>query len=60
MEFSEAERIMLKHKVPCMGCPMAKIEMSSLSLGEICAAYRIDIKNLLIDLNLAARRFGGA
>jgi hypothetical protein len=59
LEFSEAERVLTKYKLPCLGCPMAKIEMSGLTLGDICAAYRIDIKNLLVDLNFAARRFGG-
>ena len=55
LEFSGSEDILLKYKVPCLGCPMAKIEMSGLTLGEICANYRIDIKNLLIDLNLGVK-----
>jgi hypothetical protein len=55
---SGAEEILAKYNVPCLSCPMAQIEMAGLTLGEICANYRIDIKNLLIDLNLAERRSG--
>jgi hypothetical protein len=58
LEFSEAEKVLAKYKVPCLGCPMAKMEMAALTLGEICANYRIDIKNLLIDLNVAALKYG--
>jgi len=54
LEFSEAERILLKYNVPCLGCPMAKIEMSSLTLGQICLTYSIDCEKLLADLNSAA------
>ena len=55
LEFSGGEEVLLKYKVPCLGCPMAQMEMEELTLKDICAAYRIDLKNLLIDLNLATR-----
>lgn len=55
LEFSGGEEALLKYKVPCLGCPMAQMEMEELTLKDICAAYRIDLKNLLIDLNLATR-----
>jgi hypothetical protein len=57
LEFSEAEKILLKYKVPCLGCPMAKIEMAKLTLGEICNNYRIDIQKLLLELNAAAQKY---
>jgi hypothetical protein len=55
LEFSGGEEVLLKYKVPCLSCPMAQMEMSDLTLKDICAAYRIDLKNLLIDLNLATQ-----
>jgi len=55
LEFYGGEEVLLKYKVPCLGCPMAQMEMEELTLKDICAAYRIDLKNLLIDLNLATR-----
>lgn len=57
LEFSEAEDILLKYKLPCLGCPMAKMEMGTLTLGQICANYGIDIKKLLFELNAAARNY---
>jgi hypothetical protein len=31
------------------------MKMAELTLKDICSAYRIDLKNLLIDLNLATQ-----
>jgi hypothetical protein len=59
LEFTGGEDVLLKYKVPCLGCPMAQMEMAELTLKDICAAYRIDLKNLLVDLNLATRKYGG-
>ena len=53
LEFGEAEKVLLKHKVPCMGCPFAKMEMEKLKIGDICRMYGIDEENLLKDLNRA-------
>ena len=46
-----AEVILSKYKVPCLTCPMAQYEMQSLTLGDICKMYGIDLKKLLADLN---------
>jgi hypothetical protein len=57
LEFSGGEDVLLKYRVPCLGCPMAQMEMGELTLKEICAAYRIDLKSLIIDLNIAGRNY---
>lgn len=57
LEFSGAENVLIKYNVPCLGCPMARLEMQSLNIGQICAMYGIDIKNLLNDLNAAADKY---
>ncbi|MCU0653610.1 MAG: hypothetical protein MUD10_05125 [Candidatus Pacebacteria bacterium] len=57
LEFSESEEILAKFDVPCLGCPMAKMEMQDLTLGRICAMYGIDQEKLLADLNAAAERY---
>ena len=36
---------------------MAKYEMESLTLGQICEAYGIDLKKILADLNSAAEDY---
>lgn len=47
----EIEKILVKHKVPCLSCPMLKFEMKNLTIGQICKIYGIDLENLLNDLN---------
>ena len=43
--------ILIKHNLPCMTCPFAKVEMDKLELGAVCETYGIDIDKLLEDLN---------
>lgn len=47
----EAEKILAKYNLPCLGCPFAKFEMENLKIGEVCKMYDIDLKNLLKELN---------
>lgn len=46
-----AEEILMKHKVPCLSCPMASLELSSLKIGDVCQTYGIDCDKLLKELN---------
>lgn len=50
-ELPNSEEILIKHKVPCVSCPMAQFELGNLTIGEICKMYGIDLKGLLKDLN---------
>lgn len=45
------EKILAKHKVPCLTCPMAKFEMENLTIGQVCQMYGIDSEKLLKELN---------
>jgi len=45
------EEILVKHNVPCVTCPFAKMEMDKLKIGQICEMYGIDLKKLLSELN---------
>ncbi len=51
LEKKGAENILKKHNFPCLGCPMARYEIDSLKLGEVCKMYGIDTKKLLKELN---------
>jgi len=51
LELAEAEKILAKYNLPCLGCPMAKFEMENLKIGEICKIYNINIDKLLKELN---------
>jgi len=46
-----AEQILVKHHFPCVHCPMAKMEMDVLEIGQVCQMYRINQEKLLEDLN---------
>lgn len=49
----KAAEILAKHKVPCLSCPMAKFEIKSLKIGDVCQMYGIDLEKLLKDLDKA-------
>jgi len=51
LEINGAEKILSKFQMPCLGCAMAQMEMSSLKLGNICSMYGIDLNKLLKELN---------
>ena len=46
-----AEKILAKYNLPCLTCPMARFEIESLKLGQVCKTYEIDIEKLLAELN---------
>ena len=46
-----AEKVLSKYQFPCLHCPMAKMEMGYLKLGDVCETYGIDLKKLLKELN---------
>ena len=51
LEIKDAEKILSKFQMPCLGCPMAQMEMDTLKLGDICNMYCIDLDKLLKKLN---------
>jgi len=48
---SEAKEVLVKYNLPCLGCPFAQMEMENLKIGDICKTYKIDVDNLLKELN---------
>lgn len=46
LKLGGAKEVLSEFNVPCLSCPMASIEMGSLTLGDICKAYNIDFKGL--------------
>ena len=51
LEINGAEKVLSRFQIPCLGCPMAQMEMDSLKLGNICNMYGIDIDKMLKELN---------
>ena len=44
-------KILKKYKLPCLGCPMAALEMGVLKIGDVSRMYGIDVDNMLKELN---------
>jgi len=51
LKHPQGEEILGEMKIPCLSCPMAQMEMSRLTLGQICEQYDINLKELLSKLN---------
>lgn len=45
------KKILEKYNVPCMSCPLAKMEMDSLEIGYVCKLYGLSEKELILELN---------
>ena len=46
-----AEEVLGKNGVPCVSCPMAKMEMDQLKIGDICKMYGLNLEKILKELN---------
>lgn len=51
LENDHAQQVLAEHEVPCLGCPMAQLEMENLTLEEICKRYGLDLDKILKELN---------
>ena len=51
LEYPGAAEILIKHKVPCLGCPFAAMEMKYLKIGDIARMYGIKLDALLREIN---------
>jgi len=47
----KSREILVKYKLPCLGCAFAHMEMDKLKIGEVCEMYGLDLKGLLKELN---------
>jgi len=47
----ELEKVLAEYNLPCLSCPMAKLEMENLKIGQVCQIYRIETEKLLKELN---------
>jgi len=51
LKYSGASEVLRAFGVPCLSCPMARVEMSRLKLEKICETYGIDGEKLIKKLN---------
>lgn len=50
-DIKRGQEILAKFAVPCVTCPMARMELDLLNLGQIAEMYDIDLVGLLKELN---------
>jgi len=51
LEKKGADVVLAENNVPCLGCPMASIEIDKLKIGEVCKAYKLNLKKILKELS---------
>jgi hybrid cluster-associated redox disulfide protein len=51
LKYPAKKEVLVKYNFPCLGCPFAQMEIDELKLGEVCKAYKINLKSLLKELN---------
>jgi len=44
-------KILAKHGVPCISCPMAQFEIDKLKIGDVCEMYGLNLPKILKELN---------
>ena len=56
LKIPRAEKVLAKYNLPCLWCPMAKLEIKNLKIGQVCQMYEINLKNLLKELNALKKK----
>jgi len=51
MEKKGGAKILAKHGVPCLSCPMASFEIDKLKIGDVCKMYGLNLEKILKELN---------
>ncbi|KPJ71505.1 hypothetical protein AMJ50_01790 [Parcubacteria bacterium DG_74_3] len=51
LELPGTEKILAKYNVPCLGCPFASYEMTTLRIGQVGKMYGLNLDGLLKELN---------
>lgn len=56
LKHPRAALVLARHGIPCPTCPLARVEMGRLKLGEVARAYGADLERLLEELNEVIER----
>lgn len=51
LELPRTEKILAKYNLPCLGCPFASYEMTTLRIGQVGKMYGLNLAGLLKELN---------
>lgn len=47
----KGKEVLAKYNVPCLGCPMAAMEMQYLKIEDVAKQYDIELEEMLEELN---------
>ncbi len=47
----KGKEMLAKYNVPCLGCPMAAMEMQDLKIEDVAKQYGIELEDMLKELN---------
>ncbi len=51
LELKGGEAILAKYNLPCLSCPMAALEIGTLTLERVTKIYRLPLAKILKELN---------
>lgn len=51
LKIGNAEKVLNKYGVPCLTCPMAKMELNKLKIGQVAGIYELNLTGILKELN---------
>ncbi|MFA7253245.1 MAG: hypothetical protein WC107_01680 [Patescibacteria group bacterium] len=51
LALKKGSQVLQENGVPCLSCPMAALELNTLTIGEICRMYQLDLEKILKELN---------
>lgn len=51
LKIKKGSQILQDNGVPCLSCPMAALELNTLTIGEVSQIYHLDLEKILKELN---------
>ena len=55
LKHPRAALVLRQHGIPCPTCPLARLEMGKLKIGDVARMYNVDLERLLEALNKAVK-----
>lgn len=51
LKLKKGSEVLQANGVPCLNCPMAALELNTLTIGEVSQIYHLDLEKILLELN---------
>lgn len=50
LKTKKGREILEKYQLPCLSCPVAKLEIENLKIGQVCKIYGLPLEKILKEL----------